>query len=292
MKSNKLREVMLIWLIGLVAFSAHTQEISRPLKIMSFNIRNSKLDEGANSWQNRKDILFSLIKNSDPDIIGMQEVTAEQRSELEEHFSNYATYGRGRSADGGDEETTIFVKKSIAILDRGIFWFSETPKEAGSRYEGEGLPRICTWVKLKRGGHVFFVYNVHLSTESWATEKSAKFLVEKISEISASNPAFLLGDFNQGETSKTIKTLVDAGFIDSYRQIRPEEEERWTFHDFCGHDYWAWGLFWFEDPSRYDYIFYRDQDEITVQNAQIIEDSADGGYPSDHYPIISTFQLK
>ena len=49
---------------------------SNEIKIMSFNIRTSGMDEGtANHWDNRKEACVALIKDHMPDIMGVQEAT-------------------------------------------------------------------------------------------------------------------------------------------------------------------------------------------------------------------------
>ena len=79
------------------------------LKVMTFNIRYGTAPDGDNVWANRKDILFDVIQNCKPDILGVQEALYFQLIELNEKFLCYKKSGVGRD-DGINkgEHTTIF----------------------------------------------------------------------------------------------------------------------------------------------------------------------------------------
>ncbi|MCR5408489.1 MAG: endonuclease, partial [Bacteroidales bacterium] len=44
------------------------------LRVMSFNIRLGVVDDGENSWDNRKSAIPAMLDTVRPDIVGMQEV--------------------------------------------------------------------------------------------------------------------------------------------------------------------------------------------------------------------------
>ena len=96
-------------------------------KVMTFNIRYGSADDGENNWNNRKTILFGVIRDFNPDLFGMQEVLNFQLDELKGEFQNYSTVGVGRD-DGKTkgEYSPIFFSKDRFILDTTeTFWYSE-----------------------------------------------------------------------------------------------------------------------------------------------------------------------
>ena len=54
-----------------------------PMKVMSHNIRYSNtIDLGDTSWDSRRQPSIDMIRDENPDIIGLQEPRADQREEL------------------------------------------------------------------------------------------------------------------------------------------------------------------------------------------------------------------
>jgi endonuclease/exonuclease/phosphatase family metal-dependent hydrolase len=82
---------------------------SAHLKVMTYNIRNSKASDGVNKWDLRKDSLFSLIAQANPDILGTQEVLRDQLRDLQKQFKSYTHVGVGRNnGKRKGEHSTIF----------------------------------------------------------------------------------------------------------------------------------------------------------------------------------------
>ncbi|MEK7766989.1 MAG: endonuclease/exonuclease/phosphatase family protein [bacterium] len=48
------------------------------LRIMSFNIRTALAQDGPHHWDLRKDLVVDAIRDANPDLLGIQEPTAEQ----------------------------------------------------------------------------------------------------------------------------------------------------------------------------------------------------------------------
>ena len=51
------------------------------LKVMSFNVRYSSGDDGANSWDNRKKAVPAMFADQQPTVLGVQEARLDQRGE-------------------------------------------------------------------------------------------------------------------------------------------------------------------------------------------------------------------
>ena len=65
------------------------------LRVMSFNIRNSFARDGENHWESRKDLVYSVIKDYAPDVLGLQEANSFQLKELSNEFPQYGKAGEG-----------------------------------------------------------------------------------------------------------------------------------------------------------------------------------------------------
>ena len=53
-------------------------ESPAPLRVMTFNIRNSNAKDGADHWEHRKELFAKTVRDFDPDLLGTQEVLADQ----------------------------------------------------------------------------------------------------------------------------------------------------------------------------------------------------------------------
>lgn len=56
------------------------------LKVMSFNIRYSSGDDGANSWDNRKQAVPAMFADQQPTVLGVQEARLDQKTYMDENW--------------------------------------------------------------------------------------------------------------------------------------------------------------------------------------------------------------
>ena len=259
---------------------------NKNLKVVSFNIRYANNSDGNNSWKNRKPIVKKYLKKGDFDIISFQEVLEPQLVFLTNLLKEYAVISAGRD-DGlnNGEHCSIFFKTSkFKLLAKSHFWLSENPEEAGSVGWGAHLPRIVTWVKLqnKRTGHIFFVYNTHLSHVSeYARNRSALLLLNKIKSISDNTPVIVTGDFNSDPNSQVHMLMTnnwhehfpfsDTRVISTF----PATRNDFTYNGFKNSN----GI------KRIDYIFVNGYlDVLKYKTSYIVKDST---FISDHFPIMA-----
>ncbi len=261
--------------------------------IMTFNIRYGTADDGENSWQFRRELFFDVIREAAPDIIGTQEALAFQLNELRDALPEYAKVGVGRD-DGlisGEFSAILYRLEEFDVLESGTFWFSETPDVPSiASYWGAALPRICSWVRFmeRASGRTFYVYNVHFSSQSrQAREQSALLLSDRILAREHDDPVIVTGDFNAGENSAVMGTLVGtgestsaAGLKDSFRALHPNAEGVGTFNGFRGRT----------SGDKIDAVLVTG--EWGVESAEIVRTSRSGKYPSDHFPVVATLRLK
>lgn len=265
----------------------------KELRVMSFNVRNSGAKDGLNDWQHRKDLFFSTIEHFNPDLLGTQEVLANQYDDMVDRMKGYTPVGVARD-DGkrkGEWALIMFRKDRFESLDSGNFWLSETPEVPGSKSWDAALTRICSWVRLKdrQTGHEFIFGNTHYDhIGRVARANASKIIMKKLPELSKGNPVILTGDFNTTEDDPPYKTIMhptEAGmaqFTDSYREVHSDRSpDEASFHGFKGKI----------TGSRIDFILHTP--EFKATSAEIVRNkSSEGRYPSDHYAVTAVIDWK
>lgn len=296
------------------------------LGVLSFNIRYGTANDGENAWAHRREQAIQIIAKHDADIVGLQEALRFQIDEILAALPKYRLIGVGRD-DGqskGEHAAILYNADRLEIVQRdsmgvsdvesGTFWFSDTPEVIASKSWGNRITRICTWAHLRERAtpdRRIYIYNVHLDHESEPSRvRSAKLLLERIrSRADTRDPVIVTGDFNSGQTSEALRTLVatdplsaaHAPLADAYAKVHPNEPESATFHAFKGipmRD--EGGVPMPRDPGqRIDAILFTDlpsdaatnehSSTLTPIEAAIDRTSLRGLYPSDHFPIFARF---
>ena len=260
-------------------------QLGEALTVMSFNIRYGTANDGENRWANRREFLFDVVRQSDADLIGLQEALDAQIREILAAVPGYGVVGVGRD-DGrtrGEYAAILYRTSRFHVSDAGTFWFSDTPEVVASRSWGNTITRICTWARLvDRDGRAFWHYNVHLDHQSQPSrEQSTKLLVERIAaRRSPGEPVIVTGDFNVGEDNPALNTMFSGGYADTFRVKHPDAIEVGTF---TGFDLKA------TTGPKIDYVFV--QPGTDVMDAAIVRTSRDGRYPSDHFPVTARVRL-
>jgi endonuclease/exonuclease/phosphatase family metal-dependent hydrolase len=270
-----------------------------PLSVMTFNIRYGTANDGENRWTNRRDMLFALLRDEKPDLIGLQEALRFQVDEILAAVPGYAAVGVGRD-DGkaaGEMSAILYRTSRFHVASSGTFWFSDTPETPGSKTWGNRITRISTWARfVDRDGTAFSLYNLHLDHESQPSrEKSTALLLERITTRGvATEPVIVTGDFNTGESNAALQVLVGPGgpaavpapgaapppFIDTFRALHRDEKEVGTFTAFRSGE---------TKGDKIDYVLV--QPGTTVLSAGIVRTTQNGRYPSDHFPVVARIQL-
>ncbi len=265
---------------------------AEPLRVMSFNVRNSNSRDGEDAWPKRTEFFFATITAYGPDLIGFQEVLADQHDAITARLSDYAFSGVARD-DGkrkGEWSNIGYRKARFTLVTEGNFWLSETPEVPGSKSWDASLTRICSWVRLRETatGKEFVYANTHFDhIGKIARQEASKVISQRVSTIAAGVPALLTGDLNINEENPAYSVFVNPNtpgairWIDSFREMHPVRgPDEASFHGFKGGT----------KGSRIDFIFHTDHWIATA--AAIDRTSKDGRYPSDHYPVTATVRLK
>ena len=261
------------------------------LRVMTFNIRYGTADDGADSWDKRRDIVFAVIRDEAPDIIGTQEALRFQLDELRRALPEYAELGVGRT-DGdtaGEYAAILYRRDRLRVEESGTFWFSDTPEVPGSIDWGATLPRICSWARFvdERSADTLYVYNVHLDHQSQESrEQSARLLLERIGARRHPDPVIVTGDFNAAEDNPAMRVLIGERqardglrLRDTFRLLHPGAVDVGTFHGFRG----------VRVGPKIDFVLV--SQGFDVLEAAILHEARDGRYPSDHFPVTTVVRL-
>ncbi|MDZ4993220.1 endonuclease [Clostridium perfringens] len=255
----------------------------RNLKFITFNLKYDFKAQDNNEWSQRCARITKLIEIHSPDIIGTQEGLIHMLNDMDSILDEYSWIGEDREGTGKDEFNALFFKKEkFDLLEWNQFWLSKTPEIKGSKDFNSSLPRICTTLKVKdkTNGVKLDIYNTHLDHESEiAREEGIKIILNEVKKI----PYVIMGDFNCYLEDNLFNIIRDSEkntieFNVCYDEI--ENNIIGTFHDFKG------GY----DGGIIDYIIY--SKEFEIKNLCIDDREIDGGYPSDHYPVICELKLK
>jgi endonuclease/exonuclease/phosphatase family metal-dependent hydrolase len=259
-----------------------------PFNVMSYNIRNTNAPDGPNHWQFRREFWASTVRDFDPDLLGLQEVLADQYDQLVEIFPDYRFVGVARE-DGvrrGEWALILFRASRFQEIECGNFWLSETPDVVGSRSWDSACVRICTWVRLRdrESGRIVLHANTHFDHEGHiARRESARLLRRRLAKLAAGAAIILTGDFNSGDQDEPYDLLLDRSqpdglaLFDSYRELHTPAPEEASFHGFTG----------VTAGHRIDWILH--SPGLETISAEIRRDRApDGRYPSDHFAVTAT----
>jgi len=271
-------------LLALIFFSMNVNSFSgenESIRVITYNIRVA-IDTGINSWENRKELVASVIKTHGADIFGVQEALKSQVDDLVKLFPGFDWIGVGRDdgAEAGEYAAIFYNKERFEALENSTFWLSDTPEKPSMGWDAATI-RIVTWGKFRdiETGKIFYYFNTHFDYKGiMARLEEANLLNDKVAEIAGKTPAIIAGDFNFKSDFAGYKILTGGRrnyLFDTQKLAKVDSSgENITFNDFGKS---------LEQGNKIDYIFIKN--DIEVYKHQIITDTFDGRYPSDHMPV-------
>lgn len=291
--SKKLLTFSILWLFIL---PAQAQQLKPEINVISANIRvalKTDVEKGV-GWNSRKELVFEVIRDQNPDIICLQEVLEVQNEDFKEAFPQFFSFGyEGPEMDTHtDGEYHLIAKNPILFnttkyefISGGTFWLSEQPHLGGSMAWETARARHVNWVRLKEkeSAKVFRVLNTHFDhVSNEAKQNSAEMILEESDQYPENFPQILAGDFNSDVTSSPIRSIRNK-WKDSYSILNKEVDPGFTVHGFVGPKALT-------KKGKVDFIFYRGPVKST--QAAVIKDNKDGVYPSDHYFVSAKLRLQ
>lgn len=270
------------------------------MKIASFNINGIKA---------RIDALTDWLKESDPDVVVLQEIKSVDENFPRTHFEDmgYVVETHGQKSFNG---VAILSKLPLEDITRGL------PNGAGMGRDGaddiEARYIEATVMGKDKAVRICGLYlpngnPVDLNADGTPVKGSKydfklkwmKRLHDRAAELFALEEPFLMaGDFNlipQAEDAKrpdvwrkdalfrlesreVFRRLMDLGFTDALR-VTNSAEETYTFWDYQA------GAFDRNDGIRIDHFLLSPQAADTLQDCQIDAYARAKEKPSDHVPI-------
>ena len=258
----------------------------QPMNIITYNIRYNTPSDKENAWPKRRGGVIRLLKQHKADIFSVQEALYDQIMDLKDGMKGFEYVGAGRE-DGninGEFAAIYYNSNRYRLLEDGTFWLSKTP-EIPSKSWDAALNRICTWARFRdnESHKSFYVFNTHFDHQGTiARKKSAELILNKISEIAdRKDPLILTGDFNLTAEEKPLVLIMQK--LKDSRQVSLTLPKG-PVGTFNGFDFQS------KLESRIDFIFVNKF--VEVNNYNVLTDSKDGRYPSDHMPVLIEVQMK
>ena len=263
--------------VFLIIFSCSNS--SKGLKLMTYNIRLDNQEDGINRWDKRKKGLVSLIKKSNPDILGIQEGLPNQILYLSKQLNEYSMIGEGRDGKNDGEYSAIYYKNNKLKLEKDeTFWLSKTPEKPTIGWDA-ALNRIATVgvFTTLNSNKKLVVYNSHFDhIGKIARKKSVNVIINHIKlNDYFKNAIVVMGDFNSVPSETPIKLLKES-LDDSFNEIHQKK----PFGTFNGFDLKS------KLTSRIDYIFTKNLNIYEYKH--VSKKLPNGHWPSDHLPIFIT----
>jgi endonuclease/exonuclease/phosphatase family metal-dependent hydrolase len=253
------------------------------MKVLSCNIRCFGGNDGDNGWPHRKDLCAQVIRSRDPDIICFQEMWGQQYEDLAAAFPEYSAQGMVDEPVGRHPQNCIFYRlQAFKRISAGGYWLSRTPHVPGSKSWDSDCVRLANWLRLAdcATGAEFRVINTHLDHVSQlARENQARLIVEDASAYPAVYPQILTGDMNADYRNPALGIFKQGDWTDTYAAIHGTENPGDTYHGFLGPHH-------VPESGKIDWILTRGA--VSVTGAEVIMDSLNGRYPSDHYFVAAT----
>lgn len=256
-----------------------------PLRVMTYNIRLDLASDGPNRWSARRDQFIGQVALMHPAILGLQEVVAGQKADLEQGLPGYTFLGVARD-DGrsAGEFSNLAIDRSVfRVQSSGTFWLSRTPDVPSKGWDA-AYRRIATWAHLVRrtDGQRFLALNTHLDNEGkQARVEGAREIVRWLAaHRSPGERIIMTGDFNSEPGSPPVEELTsaalrlrDARMVTATPPIGPQG----TFNNFDALP---------AESVRIDYVLVDPALEVE-RYAVLAWHGENGRVASDHFPVVA-----
>lgn len=274
------------------AITSSLAKVEEKIRVVSFNIlfshHDNKLDP-VNRWPERFPRVVEAVREMDADVIGIQELYANQLADLSPFLDGtYTLYAK--PCIDGELNGIYFRTEKFELLNGFVWYLSDTPEVPDTE--------TLTMVHLKdlKTGKQFAVFNVHLSfSNPDKREFQARFIAEKIDAVAKTMQVVLTGDMNtfsnRPDMTKlpfydgdyinqifTKKHLSDAKSVSLLGHIGPIAT--FTNTEQSPKAFTGTGV----PGIMLDHIFVTEG--ITVLLHAVQPGTVEGKFPSDHMPVL------
>ena len=246
------------------------------IKVLSFNIGFEKADDSTTIWNSKISTLERFFKRNNFDIIGLQDVSEEQFTELQNILLNYSYFGtRITDYNAGKCSPVFYDKNNFTLLTKSQFWL---PELSDTIIWKDNMQYIVNWGKLifNKTGHMIYVFNTRFMDEDkLLQEKSVSFLLKRVYEIAGNAPVIITGDFNFESNERAYEIMTSKW--DRYLSLDDTE----YFVKKPKNELSANNVI--NKPAKIDYIFVNGHFNVSPNKMYIIKEN--DFFISNHYPI-------
>ncbi len=255
------------------------------LRIVSVNIRFDNPADGEHRWALRLPLLAEVLNSHRPDIVATQEGWRTQLRELEACLSACGLVDQHREWIEERMYPSVFVRHAaLQVLQSGDVWLSKTPYVPGSSSFGSAFPRLMTWCELecRNSGRQLFFANLHLDHEERDTRvEQARVAANELCGLNGRRlPIVLAGDFNDAPDGPVREAIAGElpNLYDPWQETGKPEAS--SYHSFAGSVPGARRIDWVLLDRR-----------LSAGELFLDRRSQQGRYPSDHFPVVCSFNL-
>ncbi len=298
-----MRKILSILILMCMAMIPSKAEEAGVHRFAGFNIRYANPnngDTGDKKWSNRRQYVAKIVTDYDFDIVGMEEVTGNNKDEvtgksqlqdLRDMLTDYADWAVEREGRNYEYNVIFYKKAKYELLDKGRFYMNSHPDSPGEGWDTgseSNLPRALGWVKLKdkTSGQEFYFAVAHINYGLYSSGiESCKLIGSRLRKIAGQMPIVLVGDFNmrrdEHETAyRGIATHLYDAALHTETTCLPSGNTTSTTSGWSSSG---------QGGAEFDFTFY---DHMTPLSRHIItEDFGRGITPSDHFPLLVRFRL-
>lgn len=218
------------------------------LRVLNYNVmcsfcKNEDHSDWVHDWKARVPWLSDVVQRYDPDLIGLQELSAigleagtpDEASQILGTDTWGVYYYRTKPGDAFEfdypDAILAWRKSRFDLLEKGEFWLSPTPDTAYSIGFAKGMqfPRLVVWARLKdkASGREFAFANTHFDNNTPSQDLSAPLSLERLAPLAAKGPVIFCGDFNSTPSSTAFAKLTGGApkLLDTYAQAPKKTQE-------------------------------------------------------------------
>lgn len=234
-------------------------------------------------WEDKVPGIAEMVKVETPAVIGFQSCSTGKVEDLDMVLDGYDSFGD--STDDGEGKGRInaiyYRKDCLKLVKSGTFWFSETPNEPGTSFEGASQICNATWgiFTIKGSGRKFFFLHTSLDVNSESVRPlQAQLILSKMEELAPGIPCIVAGDFRSfqagilGKDMKNPCVVMVQKMIDARRMALSGDEGKTV------------NFFGARGGNVKDFVFYTDNLECLVYDI-LTQKYAGIQYLAIHNPI-------
>lgn len=278
-------------------------------RFATYNVRyvnSNNGDTGDKLWANRRDYVCQIVKDYDFDIVGMQEVTGNnkdpktgksQLQDINDRLPGYECIAYERENRQYSYNTILYKSDKYECLDHCSFWLSPKPwsESSSATWVGGDIARRCivAHMKVKATGEEFYFCCTHCNyAPQQAGIEGARVIHEELPPLVGDLPVVLVGDFNMNREEHTEsyrayasifkEARVECDSMLSLPTTNPQVKYTNSFN-------WVVASKHPSGTSEFDHQFYSKMEPLSYHI--ISEDYGRAVTPSDHYPLLVRYRL-